>query len=70
MISSWIRSPWAWCVSGPAIGLFVPLLLLGNKQLGMTGALRAMCAAIRCARGHVDVWVFATSITTLSSDWR
>jgi uncharacterized protein len=47
MISSWVRSPWPWYVSGPAIGLFVPLLLLlGNKQLGMTGALRATCAAI------------------------
>ena len=47
MILSWIRSPWPWYVSGPLIGLFVPLLLvLGNKQLGMTGALRATCAAI------------------------
>src|ERR1043165_7214140 len=47
MLISLIRGPWPWYVSGPLIGLFVPLLLLiGNKQLGMTGALRATCAAI------------------------
>ncbi|HEV8495746.1 MAG TPA: YeeE/YedE thiosulfate transporter family protein [Gemmatimonadaceae bacterium] len=53
MILSWIRNPWPWYVSGPLIGLFVPvLLLLGNKQLGMTGALRATCAAI--APANID----------------
>lgn len=46
MILTWLREPWPWYVSGPLIGLFVPVLLLvGNRQLGMTGALRAMCAA-------------------------
>ena len=50
MILSWIRNPWPWYVSGPLIGLFVPLLLLlGNKQLGMTGVLRATCAAVAAA---------------------
>jgi hypothetical protein len=47
MIVAWLREPWPWYISGPVIGLFVPLLLvLGNKQLGMTGSLRALCAAI------------------------
>jgi uncharacterized membrane protein YedE/YeeE len=46
MIWSVLKNPWPWYVSGPLIGLFVPLLLLlGNKQLGMTGSLRAICAA-------------------------
>ena len=46
MIMAWLGGPWPWYVSGPLIGLFVPLLLLlGNKQLGLTGSLRAMCAA-------------------------
>ena len=46
MIWSWLRDPWPWYVSGPLIGLFVPLLLLlDNKQFGMTGSLRAICAA-------------------------
>jgi uncharacterized membrane protein YedE/YeeE len=45
-IVAWLRQPWPWYASGPLIGLFVPfLLLLGNKQLGLTGSLRALCAA-------------------------
>ena len=42
-----LREPWPWFIAGPLIGLFVPLLLLiGNKALGMSGSLRALCAAI------------------------
>ena len=38
---------WPWYIGGPLIGLFVPLLLLlGNKSFGVSGSLRAMCAAI------------------------
>lgn len=60
MILSWLREPWPWYVSGPLIGLFVPiLLLLGNRQLGMTGALRALCAAT--VPGRVDFFRY---------DWR
>lgn len=48
-----LARPWPWYVSGPLIGLFVPvLLLLGNKQLGMTPSLRALCAAV--APGDVE----------------
>jgi uncharacterized protein len=51
MILSFLRSPWPWYVSGPLIGLFVPLLLvIGNKQLGMSTTLRAMCAAVAPAK--------------------
>jgi uncharacterized membrane protein YedE/YeeE len=60
MILQLLRAPWPWYVSGPLIGLFVPLLLVvGNKQLGMSGALRAMCAAI--APGKVEFFRY---------DWR
>lgn len=39
--------PWPWYVSGPLIGLSVPLLLiLGNKMLGISSSLRHTCAAI------------------------
>lgn len=42
----WFITPWPWYVSGPLLGLFVPiLLLLGNKQLGLSSSLRAVCAA-------------------------
>jgi uncharacterized protein len=37
---------WPWYVAGPVIGLFVPaLLLLGNRQFGISSTLRHMCAA-------------------------
>lgn len=46
MLWSLLKQPWPWYVSGPLIGLFVPLLLwIGNKQLGVSASLRAMCAA-------------------------
>lgn len=42
-----IARPWPWYVAGPLIGLCVPiLLLLGNKQFGVSGSLRTMCAAL------------------------
>jgi len=42
-----IRGPWPWYVAGPLIGLFVPaLLLIGNKELGVSGSLRALCSAV------------------------
>lgn len=43
---SWILSPWPWYIGGPLIGLLVPaLLLLGNKNLGVSSSLRHICAA-------------------------
>jgi uncharacterized membrane protein YedE/YeeE len=42
-----LMKPWPWYIAGPLIGLFVPLLLvLGNKQFGVSGSLRAVCAAL------------------------
>lgn len=41
----WIRQPWPWYVAGPLIGLTVPaLLLLGNKNFGISANLRHICA--------------------------
>jgi uncharacterized membrane protein YedE/YeeE len=38
--------PWPWYISGPLIGLIVPiLLLLGGKPFGLSANLRHMCAA-------------------------
>jgi hypothetical protein len=46
-----VAGQWPWYVGGPLIGLFVPLLLLlGNKQLGVSGSLRAICAAVAPSR--------------------
>jgi uncharacterized membrane protein YedE/YeeE len=42
-----LSRPWPWYVAGPVIGLFVPaLLLLGNKQFGISSNLRHLCAAV------------------------
>jgi uncharacterized protein len=48
-----LMQPWPWYVAGPLIGLLVPiLLLLGNRQFGVSGSLRTICAAILPARAE------------------
>ena len=38
---------WPWYVAGPAIGLFVPaLLILGNKVFGVSSSLRDLCSVV------------------------
>jgi hypothetical protein len=40
-----LTQPWPWYVSGPLIGLMVPLLLLaGNKPFGVSSSLQHICA--------------------------
>ena len=42
-----IRGPWPWYISGPIIGLMVPVLLIfGNKTFGISSSLRHICAAV------------------------
>lgn len=42
-----LQNPWPWYVAGPLIGLTVPtLLLLGNKQFGISSTLRDACAML------------------------
>jgi uncharacterized protein len=42
----YLKQPWPWYVSGPLIGLMVPvLLILGNKSFGISSSLRHVCAA-------------------------
>ncbi|WP_298302261.1 YeeE/YedE thiosulfate transporter family protein [Hydrotalea sp.] len=41
-----LQQPWPWYVSGPLIGMMVPVLLvLGNKAFGISSSLRHICAA-------------------------
>ncbi len=41
-----ITQPWPWYVAGPLIGLTVPaLLIIGNKNFGISSSMRHMCAA-------------------------
>ncbi len=47
-----LRQPWPWYVAGTIIGLTVPfLLLVGNKNFGISSSLRHLCAA--CIPGDV-----------------
>ena len=42
-----ILQPWPWYVSGPLIGLTIPLMLLiGGKNLGISSSFRHLCAAL------------------------
>lgn len=42
-----LKEPWPWYVSGPLIGISIPILLItGNKMLGISSSLRHTCAAI------------------------
>ena len=44
-ILEFLRQPWTWYIAGLHIGLTVPLLLLlGNKQFGISSSLRHICA--------------------------
>ncbi|PUZ23218.1 hypothetical protein DCC81_22755 [Chitinophaga parva] len=52
-----ISSPWPWYVAGPLIGLTVPLLLLlGNRQFGISSTLRHICAA--CMPGDIEFFKY------------
>ena len=49
-----ITDPWPWYISGPLIGLTIPLLLIiGNKRLGISSSLKHLCAAC-IPNGKVD----------------
>ena len=46
-LSSALTGAWPWYVAGPAIGMFVPALLVaGNKMFGISSNLRHVCAAV------------------------
>ncbi|MEX0681189.1 MAG: YeeE/YedE thiosulfate transporter family protein [Balneolales bacterium] len=53
----WLIQPWPWYVAGPVIGLTVPLLLiLGNKEFGISSNFRHICAA--CLPGRIPFFQY------------
>lgn len=55
-----LMNPWPWYVSGPLIGLTVPLLLLiGNKTFGISSSMRHVCASC-----------FPSNIPFFKYDWK
>lgn len=55
-----ITGPWPWYVSGPLLGLMVPVLLIvGNKTFGISSTFRHICAAAiptKAAYFRTDNW--------------
>lgn len=59
-IAERVQESWPWYVGGVLIGLMVPALLIaGNKLLGVSSALRHVCAAC-----------FPADVSFLKYDWR
>lgn len=55
-----IKQPWPWWISGPLIGLTVPMLLiLGNKSFGVSSSMKHICAAC-----------FPANISFFKYDWK
>ena len=55
-----LKQPWPWWISGPLIGLTVPVLLIaGNKVFGLSSSLRHICAAC-----------FPANISFFNYDWK
>jgi len=52
-----IKQPWTWYISGPIIGLMVPLsLFIANKTFGISSSLRHICAA--CMPGNIEFFKY------------
>ncbi len=52
-----LTQSWPWYVSGPLIGLMVPILLImGNKTFGISSSLRHICAA--CIPGKIEFFKY------------
>lgn len=48
-----LNQPWPWYISGPLLGLIVPILLfVGNKQLGVSSVLRHGCAMANISKSE------------------
>jgi uncharacterized membrane protein YedE/YeeE len=56
---AWLYAPWPWYVSGPLIGLMVPLMLwIGNRSFGISNNLRHMCAMTQPKSVGVDFFQY------------
>lgn len=54
-----LSQPWPWYVSGPLIGLMVPLMLfIGNRSFGISNNLRHLCAMTQPPEVNVDFFKY------------
>lgn len=57
---NWIYEPWPWYIGGPMIALIMFLLLMVDKNFGMSANLRTMCTI--CGAG--------TKVSFFKFDWK
>ncbi len=61
-ILDWIKQPWSWYITGPLIGLTVPvLLIIGNKSFGISSSLRHICA--ECLPANIPLCLVKKNLT-------
>ncbi|TRZ97800.1 MAG: YeeE/YedE family protein [Rhodocyclaceae bacterium] len=54
-----LSQPWPWYISGPLIGLMVPLMLfIGNRSFGISNNLRHLCAMTQPPEVNVDFFKY------------
>lgn len=50
-----LSRPWPWWVSGPLLGLMVPILLLvGNREFGISSTFRHLCAMVPSKAAYLN----------------
>ena len=55
----WLSGPWPWYVSGPVIGLMVPLMLIiGSKSFGVSQNLEHICAMTQPKQVNVSFFQY------------
>jgi hypothetical protein len=72
-----LSRPWPWWISGPLLGLMVPVLLLaGNKEFGISSTFRHLCAMVSSRPAYFDYdwkkqggWQLALALGVVAGGW-
>lgn len=72
-----LSRPWPWWISGPLLGLMVPVLLLaGNKEFGISSTFRHLCAIVTSKPAYLRYdwkkqggWQLALALGVVGGGW-
>jgi len=72
-----LSRPWPWWISGPLLGLMVPVLLLaGNKEFGISSTFRHLCAIVASKPAYLrydwkkqGCWQLALALGVVGGGW-
>jgi uncharacterized membrane protein YedE/YeeE len=72
-----LSRPWPWWISGPLLGLMVPVLLLaGNKEFGISSTFRHLCAMVTSKPAYLKYdwkkqggWQLALALGVVAGGW-